>query len=132
MNEVRILWSRTATCFSVNIGYSGSGSMASKLSTLCLVCLSLKHWAIHPGDHAMMPSNHVKNSFCPKEQHSYSCTLEFGRNSRTYSGRQFDFYFMRKFISWIWTKLIYLKYFLKHTYFICFILIFTVKSRQKY
>ena len=133
MNEVWFLWSRIATCFSINIGYSGSGSIASQPSTLlCLVCLSLNHWAIHPGDHAMMLSNHVKNSFCPKEQHSHSFTPEFSRNSRTQSGSQFDFYFMRNFISWVWTKLIYLKNFLKHTYFICFILIFTVKSRQKY
>lgn len=132
MNEAWILWSRIATSFSVNTGYSGSGSIASEPSTLCLVCLSLKYWAIHPEDHAMRLSDHVKNSFCPKEQYSHSFTPEFSRNSRTQSGSQFDFYFIRDFISWVWTKLISLKYFLKHTYFICFILIFTVKSRQKY
>ena len=51
MNEIWFLWSRIATCFSVNIGYSELGSIASQPSTLlCLVCLSLHHWAIHPRD----------------------------------------------------------------------------------
>lgn len=120
MNEAWILWSRIATSFSVNTGYSGSGSIASEPSTLCLVCLSLKYWAIHPGDHAMRLSDHVKNSFCPKEQYSHSFTPEFSRNSRTQSGSQFDFYFIRNFISWVWTKLISLKYFLKHILYVLF------------
>lgn len=101
MNAVWVFWSRTATSFSINTWHSRSGSTSSCPGTQKLPGAPKSNTRNLPIQHimVMMLPNHVKDSFCLREQDGHSYTLEFGRNSRRSNGRQFYFLFMRNFIS---------------------------------